>query len=323
MNRKFSLLAGLVVMSLASCTSYHTDAGEMSELKGIYELQTMTRRDENGEDVNALIRDGIKAYLLIDGTQYGYYYYKDNSTPEYFDTIVFEYGIDEEASKDGKTYYKNVEYINGRAKKWLWDEKPGGLGGETKMGFNVKDHTLSYTISSQSPQWINSYHQIDYLYVNYKRVSDKTTFEDFKAVTNCNLEKPIPFMLKNLGHWMSWVNPNVPYSTQFIQNGDMYLMYLHFNEDYTKAEFYANYKGEPESDFHKIENCPVTYSMDVTEYGQPTLSLKVENTGYFTSENDTFSASLYDETAPTSLFNDTFSFYSVYQDEAPNITIVD
>ena len=319
MKRKLSILAFLAALSLSSCTINHSVPGKMDKIIGIYELQTMTRRDDQNNDYDAKAQLGAKSYLLIDGTEYGYSYYKDNTTQEVLDTILIEYGVDEEESKDGVVKYKNIEYWNGRTEKWAWDERPGGPCGETTMAVNVRKHTLSYTISSEEPKWYNSYHGIEYLDVTYKRVSTKTSFEEFKSITQTNLAKPLPFLLKNIGHWMCASNNK---ELQWLEDGEMHLMYFCFNDTYSKADFYINYKGEEENKFHKVENCTVSYEIGKNQNGIHELSVKVEGTNYFTSENNTFTATIGD-VCPTYLFSEGGTFYSVYPDEAPDITVIE
>ncbi len=67
-----------------------------------------------------------------------------------------------------------------------------------KVMTNKKNNTLSYTIPHEDPAWYNSNKEILYKYVSYKKVSDKTSYDDFKATCGTSLAKPIDYPFKTM-----------------------------------------------------------------------------------------------------------------------------
>lgn len=185
-----SLLSGVLALSLSGCSAHHHDCAPLDEVVGIYQLTTLSWNDL--EDPNIQINEietyHAKGYLVVTGEQYGYAYYKDDENAERFSFINLQYGPDEE-KQNMYTYVKySWEYSSGHCRNTMYH--PGY--DEPQLGVQRKSHKLTYTSPKQQKNIFDSskgyYNRV---YVEYTRISDKTSFTDFKQTTGLDLAEPV------------------------------------------------------------------------------------------------------------------------------------
>ena len=194
------LLKGLVclsagaVLACTSCSSHHHDCAPMDEIVGIYKLTTCewTNLEDSNVKVNEMTTYNILGYLVVTGDQYGYAYYKDDETTERFTYVNLQYGLDDEESTDENPMYTYVEYnwthSTGHCRNTMYH--PGY--NEPQLGVQRKSHKLTYASAKQQKNIFDSSKgYYNRLYVEYTRISSKTTFADFKQETGLDLEKPV------------------------------------------------------------------------------------------------------------------------------------
>lgn len=108
----------LFFCSFFTAGCYITQAQTMKNIKGTYQLvkYEMTRERYNKEDkivttvTDYIERDGLELYLVVTGTNSGYYVYKSNDTPAFAREVALSYQADtEETNKYAKVGYKDME----------------------------------------------------------------------------------------------------------------------------------------------------------------------------------------------------------------------
>jgi len=180
----------------SNITYYHSKAGPLNEVVGTYELTTYKKKDPAGNHFEALTPMQMKAYLVIGSDGYGYYVYKDKNTELHSEQtkIKFTYETDDNGQED-TTLIKAVSYVTGNEVK-LQNQKPGA-GKEPTMGFNVKKHTLSYTINETHYKIGNQETDLEYAYTEYTRISDKTDLSVVEEKLKTTISMP-RYELKNI-----------------------------------------------------------------------------------------------------------------------------
>ena len=160
------LLSLIAVLLIGGC--YRVKPGTMKELKGTYKLTQYYRTypatgSETGTDkVDFIEQKKIEAYLVIDGTDYGYTVYKDNETALLCNRVHFTYTY----SQEDENAVELIEYTTAQSY-----ETPIYETG--KLGF----HSGEKKLNQQLPHivWENKSFVTKYTdYTEYTRV-DKAT----------------------------------------------------------------------------------------------------------------------------------------------------
>lgn len=122
MKRFFGFLLFVVVVFACGC--YQIDPGTMKELKGTYQLTEYSRSYPSSSGMVDLIEEkGITAYLIIDGSDYGYVVYRDNETELLCNCVRITYTYSQEDSNK----IERIDYnVAGTAERSIIDK--GSLG---------------------------------------------------------------------------------------------------------------------------------------------------------------------------------------------------
>lgn len=202
MKRKFlsavfsAIFALFAFAPFFGCSSYQSKAGKLSELVGTYQLTSYTTKpDASTEEIDLLSETGAEAYLIVGENSYGYYVYKDNSTPVWCDSVFIEYTPDDEEPD----LIKAIEYTCGIPDHHWTKEMCPGYGTEPPMGFNVKTKSLSYHRLRTSSKIFGK--QTD-LRATYKKVSDDTTLAFVENKLSVSFGTLARYELKNLDRFL-------------------------------------------------------------------------------------------------------------------------
>ena len=180
----------------AGCGSMYTSKADTKEnMVGCYELDIYQSKKESAEEepYDRKAEEGIVAYFTFDMDGYGYYGYKDNNTPARVDQIFATFTADD----DEPEKFKAVSLKGTNQTIYYWEKKVGCLD-EPPMGFNRgKDKTtLSYTLPWHE-YTIYKPHKIQkYQYVCYKKVSDKTGYEEINRLLGTSYKPDRPYEMK-------------------------------------------------------------------------------------------------------------------------------
>jgi len=176
------MTAALVVfcgLGAFGCTM--SQPGLMKKLKGTYRLTGFTRNYNNGEaPLDILAQDKINAYLVIDGTQFGYLVYSDEQTPLSSRQVRTTYIYDGETENISQVVYEAES-----------NQKP--LFGEERLGFMSRDSELNRSLPHlvwENHSFVNKYTES----VVWKKV-DKATDLAFVQKELGQTPDPAPFAL--------------------------------------------------------------------------------------------------------------------------------
>lgn len=138
--KKFTMFLSVLVPILSLCGCYTIDAGSMSKLKGTYALTEYYRTypasgEEASQKTDFIEEKKIEAYLVIDGSSFGYVVYKDEQTAPLCNRVYITYTYSEENPQ-------NVEMIEYRTARS--DETP--IVERGKLGFYAKAKMLNQTL---------------------------------------------------------------------------------------------------------------------------------------------------------------------------------
>lgn len=189
--KKLFLTLFTTCLILSSCSAHHNGKAKIEDIVGVYQLTECNEKDEEGNETNLIEKEQIKCFLLINGSNFGYAYYKDINTPERLESVYVEYEKNEEASNNWVEKYASISYFWGENYKHSSGYHPGF--NEPALGIWEKSHTLSY--SQLSSNVFNN--KRNHISVTYRRISNKITFEEFKNKANISLEMPSNFLIKN------------------------------------------------------------------------------------------------------------------------------
>ena len=175
---KLKRLIPLIALTsfIAGCTSYSSKPGKLEDLVGTYKLITYKMRHEDqvqeGESPSDYDYDkqkeiGAEAYFSIDKEGYGFYAYKDNSTPARVDSVFTSFNYD----SDKPNLIRSIKMTDGVTHKYE-DQKAVGCLDEPTMGFKdeLLKKSLNYTIHAGHMIGQKD-RKIPYRFVEYKRVS--------------------------------------------------------------------------------------------------------------------------------------------------------
>ncbi len=171
-------------------STYNSKPGPIEEVCGTYKLSKYEKKDENGENYDYKSANGISAYMIVKEDGYGYYFYKDNVTPLKSETTLVTFINDEEKTE----LIKSIDVTTGADVK-QWDKKVG-CGDEPQMGFNVKNHTLNWTIHSGTANFGTK--EVEYSTVHYTRISADTSFETVGKELNTTIAELPRYELKRI-----------------------------------------------------------------------------------------------------------------------------
>lgn len=171
------MLLSFCTLSLCGCITHNIKAGPMKDLVGTYKLATYDVTPDATEETadlsyeerthNYLDERGIQAYVIITGTDSGYYLYKDNQTDWWCESISLSYSYETDDEGNVTDKIREVEFdthLSGAS------YTPGQ--GRESVGFNNKKHNLNYTHHSYHGKWIEIK---DTTKVVYEKVSKDTT----------------------------------------------------------------------------------------------------------------------------------------------------
>ena len=200
---KFKKIIPLLVVGtyLTACTSYSFKPGKIENLIGTYELITYKMRHEDqmkeGDEPKDFEYDkkaeiGAKAYFSIDRDGYGFYAYKDNSTPARVDQVFTTFTYDE----DKTNLIKSIKMSDGVTHKYE-DQKAVGCLDEPVMGFRseVFKKTLNYTILS-GHMLFQKDRKIPYRFVEYKRISKDPSLSKVNSLMGTSVSFARPYEMK-------------------------------------------------------------------------------------------------------------------------------
>ena len=181
MKRSFKLFSSLLVLCLMSFTlvsCYVSRPAAMSKLKGTYALTKYTykEKDAEGDPIDKIKAEGIVAYLVVTGEDYGYYVYKDDASDIIVQKVKVTYVYDDEEP----TLVKEITYDNGLS--IATTPYPGS--GKEVLGLNFKlfSKTLNNTYNAVFGRNFSQS-------VSYKKVSSKTDLSYASKKMKAELDK--------------------------------------------------------------------------------------------------------------------------------------
>lgn len=249
-----SVLMLALSLFLVSCK-----AGKKEDVVGTYKLVTDTRTVYGEDTVDNIKKYGKEAYLVITGKDYGYYVYKDDSSPVIAREVKLEYSYNEEGN------ISLVGFITGE--------------GERTNSFNVNAMQKVSLIS----RWPSASKYIDAYDIQYDKV-DKST--DLSYVKNVYADLPI------FGYDL--YKYNALYRAEVVsesQNNPGEYVYKYYDVDSSKrkATFYYALKSDEKPvvvtdltvsfEFDSETKKPVSMSIGEDKYdltlGTPSRSVKI------------------------------------------------
>lgn len=304
-----------VIPMVVGCSSYHSDASEKSEMVGTYKLKTITKNHNKTEDpYDYKAEIGAEAYFTLDEKGYVYYAYKDNTHPLTMQRAFAKYVKD----LDNENLYKAIEMTgvdeSGQGiHKFEWEKEVGCMD-EPTMGFrnttrksgflNLKktiERGFQYTIHYSESKWTNSYHEINYQYVYYEKISDQSTLGYLNNTVGTNYSFKKQFELQNCegyyafsttisdeNHYDNDVFEYAILDMEAVSNGNIPLYYSLKSEPGMKTGFATFRTEESESQFNKviISVLGVEYECNnsVSIFNRFIRSVPVEGTDYYREE---------------------------------------
>ena len=200
---KAKKLIPLLVLTgcLSACTSYSSKPGKKTHLIGTYVLETYKMRHEEVTETENENQDntyskkdeiGAVAYFSVDAEGYGYYGYKDNSTPAKVDSIFVTFAYSEKKPN----LVEAIKMTDGVTHKYDDQKCPGCLD-EPKMGFKDElfKKSLNYTILSGHMAFQKN-RKIPYRFVEYKRVSKEASLAKVNEYMGTNVTFSRPYEMK-------------------------------------------------------------------------------------------------------------------------------
>jgi len=190
------------VIGLSSCSSYNAKPGKMKNCVGTYELSiyNMRKEESDSETYDRKAEIGAQAYFCFTEEGYGYYGYKDNSTPAHVSQIFARFKYD----SDKPNLVEAVTITDGITHKYANEQFVGCLD-ESPMGFRDElfKKTLSYTLHSGhmlfQPDKI-----IKYQYVCYKRIDKSGSLDKINSLLGTNVSFSKPYELKTTSGYYAY-----------------------------------------------------------------------------------------------------------------------
>lgn len=165
MKKKISLIIiAAIAMTMLCVTLSACNPDKIENIVGTYKLTTDTETKYQQDTVDYIQESGREAYIVLTGKDYGYYAYKDNSTPITVREIKLEYTKNDDNEITSITY--SLEE-----------------GGKNRT-FNVNSQKDIYLIS----RWPSASKIIPAHDTTYTRISDKT---DLSTVKNLYPDAPV------------------------------------------------------------------------------------------------------------------------------------
>ena len=181
MKRYIKLFSSLLVLCLMSFTlvsCYVSKPAAMSKLIGTYSLVKYTYKESEaeGDPTDKIKEEGIVAYLVITGEDYGYYVYKDSSSEVIVQKVKVTYVYDE----DEPELVKEITYDNGLS---IASTPFPGCGKEVLgLNFRMFSKTLNNTYNAVFGRKFTQS-------VSYKKVSSKSDLSYASKKMKMELDK--------------------------------------------------------------------------------------------------------------------------------------
>lgn len=158
MKRKVILVALLVlVTAITASVLVACNPAELEKIVGTYKLVTDTRTEYQQDTVDYIARDGREAYIVLTGTDYGYYVYKDNDTAAFARKIKLEY------YKNDENKVTSITYVL-------------GVGEKKSRSLNINAQKEISLVS----RWTSANKIMDAYDLQYNKISDKTDLSTVK-----------------------------------------------------------------------------------------------------------------------------------------------
>ena len=273
-SRSLLLLAAAIAAPLCGCSAHHNGKAKMSDIVGIYKLTERTETLPDETRIDAIAAEQLTAYFLIDGSEFGYAYYKD-PTKEIVSSVYVRYNVNEEASNIFSTKYSDIDIDWGLGLQ-RHPEKgyhPGYK--EPTFGIWEKSHTLEYQQLRES-----RFNDINHSYTAYKRISTEKTFEKFKQLAGFSLEKPANFLTRNAVN-KDFVGNSGDIQTQISGIDGIKIV---SNSDFTKVSFKSLPTGLADEDSNYVS----TNEFSISKFEKKNMDDNPNMIGYyFTVNGDT------------------------------------
>lgn len=157
-NKAFFIVVISALILVSSLFLVSCKAGKKEDVVGTYKLVTDTRTEYQQETVDNIEKYGREAYLVVTGKDYGYYVYKDNSTPVFAREVKLEYFYNDE----GKV--SSISFLTGE--------------GDKTKSFNVNAQKKVSLIS----RWPSASKLIDAYDIQYDKADKATDLSYIKKV---------------------------------------------------------------------------------------------------------------------------------------------
>ena len=297
---------------ISGCTSYSSKPGKLEDLVGTYKLTTYKMRHEEqvqeGESPSDYDYDkqkeiGAVAYFSIDKEGYGFYGYKDNSTPARVDSVFTQFSYDEEKPN----LIRSIKMSDGVTHKYE-DQKTVGCLDEPSMGFKdeLLKKTLNYTIHS-GHMLFQKDRKIPYRFVEYKRVSKEASLAKVNEYMGTNVTFTKPYEMKAMSGYAVY---RCSAREASIDNKGIYEYAILDLNSYMSGQlnFIYSLKDDPGKQIKKVD-------ISVAEKGK---SMKIEGIGktfYSTSSDGTklsignFETKFDEYTEEDPYFSESFTLY--------------
>lgn len=238
-------LAGfLLVFTIAfcACGCYRVDPAPMSALIGTYELTEYSRTypsDQEGQPnkTDFKTEKQISAYLVIDGTNFGYVVYRDSETALLCNRVYVTYTYSQDEPE-------NVELIEYRTA----NKEDTPIIERGKLGFLAKEKKLNQQLprlAIENGSLVTKYTD----YTEFTRADDAT---DLSFVTGKlgSLPAPVDFAL-------------TPYDGAFVLSDSAQAQYIYYVMEIDAAEKSATVDYALKSDGERVTltNVPVDYEL--------------------------------------------------------------
>ena len=301
-----------LAMCMTACTSYSSKPGKLEDLVGTYKLITYKMRHEEqmqeGDSASDYDYDkkkeiGAVAYFSIDKDGYGYYAYKDSSTPARVDSVFTQFNYDTEKTN----LVRSIKMSDGVTHKYE-DQKAVGCLDEPTMGFKDElfKKSLNYTIHSGHMIGQKD-RKIPYRFVEYKRVSKDAGLAKVNKLMGTNASFTRPYEMKAMaGYAVYRCSPR----DSAIDNKGIYEYALLDLNSYVSGQinFIYSLKENPGKQIKKLD-------ISVAEKGKSMKVEGLEKTFYSVSGDATklsvgnFDASYADYTEEDPYFGESFTLY--------------
>lgn len=183
--RNLTIVAILISLCISISACYVIESASMDEIIGTYELTQYYvdyPTDQDEYDANCIEELGWKAYLVITGTNRGWYVFKDNDTEPIAVEVALTYEYDQENPS-------NIAYVTFKDSRNLRRENLG-------VNFKRKDKVLNHTKSAINSGILKQSGET----IKYKKIDDTAdkSFAISKMGTNVTVYTYEEWMLSTV-----------------------------------------------------------------------------------------------------------------------------